>query len=112
VRFRKRDDDGQTMLVSVYPEGVNNPISGLFGGLPGGGARGRILDQEGRERRDCGTGQLVELTTTDEQVELVLAGGAGYGPASDRAGDALARDVALGFVSEAAARTAYGVKEA
>jgi 5-oxoprolinase (ATP-hydrolysing) len=34
VVFRKRDDDGQTMLVSVYPEGVNNPIPGLFGGRP------------------------------------------------------------------------------
>lgn len=112
VRFRKRDEDGQPMLVSVYPEGVNNPIPGLFGGEPGGGARGRILDREGREQHDCGTGELVELTSTGAQVELVLAGGAGFGPASERAGDLLDRDVALGFVTPEAARRAYGAENA
>ena len=34
VRIRKREDDGQAMLVSVYPEGVDNSIAGLFGGQP------------------------------------------------------------------------------
>ncbi|GGE14145.1 5-oxoprolinase (ATP-hydrolysing)/N-methylhydantoinase A [Gemmobacter megaterium] len=105
VVFRKRDDDGQTMLASAYPEGVNNPIPGLFGGLPGLGARGRVLDPAGNVLVDCGTGQLVELTHPDQRVEMVLAGGAGYGPPSERDPAAVARDVALGLISpEHAAR--------
>ena len=71
VRVRKRDDDGLVTLVSIYPEGVNNPIDGLVGGQPGGEARGRVLDGQGRELRHCRTGQLVELRTPDEVAELV-----------------------------------------
>jgi 5-oxoprolinase (ATP-hydrolysing)/N-methylhydantoinase A len=107
VRLRKRNDDGIPMLVSVYPEGVRNPIPGLAGGQAGGGALGRLLDATGEERRDCGTGQLVELTRTDEIVELVLAGGAGYGDPTSRDPALLARDVALGLVSAEAARRDY-----
>ncbi|WP_163540605.1 hydantoinase B/oxoprolinase family protein, partial [Klebsiella pneumoniae] len=44
VKLRKLVDDGLPTLVSVYPEGVNNPIPGLFGGKAGGGASGRVLD--------------------------------------------------------------------
>jgi 5-oxoprolinase (ATP-hydrolysing) len=45
---------------------------------------------------DCGTGQLVELKSADQRVEMVLAGGAGYGPPSDRDPAAVSRDLALG----------------
>lgn len=103
VRFRKREEDGLPMLVSVYPEGVDNPIPGLFGGEPGGGARGRVVDPSGRLLRDCGTGALVELTRTAEIVELTLAGGSGYGPPEAREPAAVARDRALGLVDDAAA---------
>ena len=109
VVFRKRDDDGQTMLVSVYPEGVNNPIPGLFGGLPGGGARGRVLDRDGAVVIDCGTGRLVELTDSAQRVEMVLAGGAGYGPPSDRDPAAVARDLALGLITPDHAARHYGL---
>ncbi len=34
VRLRKIADDDLATLVSLYPEGVNNPIPGLFGGMP------------------------------------------------------------------------------
>jgi len=107
VRFRKRDDDGETMLVSVYPEGVDNPIPGLFGGAPGGGARGRVLDRNGAELRDCGTGELVELRGINQQVELVLAGGSGYGAASERAPQSIGQDIALGFVTPEGARQTF-----
>jgi 5-oxoprolinase (ATP-hydrolysing)/N-methylhydantoinase A len=103
VRFRKRDDDGQDMLVSVYPEGVDNPIAGLFGGDPGTGARGRVLASDGRVLRDCGTGELVSLNRTDQIVEIVLSGGSGYGDPTRRDPGALARDLALGLVTEAGA---------
>ena len=108
VRFRKRDDDGEAMLVSVYPEGVDNPIPGLFGGAPGGGARGRVLDLKGAELKDCGTGELVELRGADRQIELVLAGGSGFGAASDRPPEGIGRDIALGLVTPESARRDYG----
>ncbi len=106
VRLRKRFDDGLSMQVSVYPEGVRNPIDGLFAGEPGGGALGRIIDDNGRELRDCGTGELVQLLSTHEIVELTLAGGAGYGEAKDRTPDLIARDRALGYVSDGSASPA------
>ncbi|MFN3937699.1 MAG: hydantoinase B/oxoprolinase family protein [Gemmobacter sp.] len=108
VRFRKRVEDGQPTLVSVYPEGVDNPIPGLFGGRPGGGARGRILDPAGHVLHDCGTGELVELTGTHQIVELTLAGGSGYGDPAERDPRAIARDIALGFVTPDHAARDYG----
>ncbi len=110
VRLRKLADDGLPTLVSLYPEGVNNPIPGLFGGKPGGGASGRVVDQQGHVLKDVGTGELVQVRQPSEVVELVLAGGAGYGPASERARDAIAEDVALGLVSPEAATRDYGVE--
>ncbi|MFD2236526.1 hydantoinase B/oxoprolinase family protein [Aureimonas populi] len=105
VRFRKRDDDGHVTLVSIYPEGVDNPIPGLFGGGSGGGALGRIVDGQGKVLRDCGTGALVEIREPGEIVEFVLAGGSGYGNPAERDPAAVARDLALGFVTpEHAAR--------
>jgi 5-oxoprolinase (ATP-hydrolysing)/N-methylhydantoinase A len=99
VRFRKRDDDGLAMLVSVYPEGVDNPIPGLFGGHAGGGARGLVHTVDGRLLRDCGTGALVSLHGADQVVELVLGGGAGFGDPEEREQAAVSRDLALGFVT-------------
>ncbi len=108
VRLRKRDDDGLPTLVSVYPEGVNNPIDGLFGGQPGGGSSGRVLDAAGHEALNCGTGQLVELRHPNEVIELVLAGGSGYGAPQERQPAELARDQQLGLVSAQAANHDYG----
>ncbi|MEI4473414.1 hydantoinase B/oxoprolinase family protein [Frigidibacter sp. MR17.24] len=109
VRFRKIADDGLPMLASIYPEGVNNPIDGLFGGHPGGSALGRILSPEGEVTRDLGTGDLVTLTRASEIVEIVLAGGAGYGPAAERDPAAVSRDLALGYISPEHAAAFYGV---
>ncbi|MFV0383300.1 hydantoinase B/oxoprolinase family protein, partial [Paracoccus sp. (in: a-proteobacteria)] len=99
VRFRKRDQDGMDMLVALYPEGVDNPIPGLFGGQPGGGARGLVRDTAGNLLRDCGTGALITINDTAEIVELVLAGGAGFGDPAQRDQAAVTRDLALGLVT-------------
>ena len=111
MTFRKRDDDGQPTLVSLYPEGVDNPIPGLFGGQPGGGARGRIVSPDGTVIHDCGTGALVEIRTTGEIVEFVLAGGAGYGNPAERDTAAISRDIALGYVTPAHAARHYRVED-
>jgi 5-oxoprolinase (ATP-hydrolysing)/N-methylhydantoinase A len=108
VRLRKLADDGLTTLVSVYPEGVSNPPDGLYGGAPGAVARGVVRDAAGAVVKDCGTGELVQVTRADEIVEVVLAGGAGFGPPGDRARDALARDLANGTVTPDGVRRDYG----
>jgi 5-oxoprolinase (ATP-hydrolysing)/N-methylhydantoinase A len=89
------------------PEGVGIATWGLFGGHAGGSAHGWVKDLEETVVHDCGTGELVTLTTTDRIVEVQLSGGAGYGDPSERAPGWLDDDVADGYVSEVAARTAY-----
>ena len=108
VRIRKLEDDGQTTLVSVYPEGVNNLTPGLFGGLAGGAAKGTVQAPDGHVLRDCGTGDLVSIDSRDEIVEIVLAGGAGYGDARERSRSDLESDIAEGRVTPEGAARDYG----
>jgi 5-oxoprolinase (ATP-hydrolysing)/N-methylhydantoinase A len=111
TRVRKLYDDGLPMQVSVYPEGVGVDAPGLFGGSQGGGARGVVLDAAGQVVHDCGTGELVTLTTTDRTVELRLCGGAGYGDPAERDRALVEADVAEGLVSAVAAERDYGWAE-
>ncbi|GGB62812.1 N-methylhydantoinase A [Roseibium aquae] len=99
VVFRKRIDDGCTTLASVFPEGVANPIPGLFGGQPGGMASGKVLATDGSVIEDCGSGKLVELHGPGERIELKLSGGAGYGDPAQRDPELVKRDLRLGYVS-------------
>ncbi len=105
VRIRKRDDDGLPMLVSVYPEGVGQHPQGLFGGAPGQSAHGWVQDLHGKTLHDCGTGELVTLDRADRVVELVLAGGSGFGPPQERPAARLEHDLAMAWITpEGAAR--------
>ncbi|WP_293857450.1 hydantoinase B/oxoprolinase family protein [uncultured Alsobacter sp.] len=112
VRLRKLADDQLATLVAVYPEGVNNIPDGLFGGHAGGAAQGRVLGADGSVVRDCGTGELVTIDRADHVVEVVLAGGAGYGDPRARNRDDVADDVANGRVSADAAARDYGMEPA
>ena len=112
TRLRKLYDDGLPMLASVYPEGVGVTVDGLHGGHAGGSVRGVVLDRAGNILRDCGTGELVTLTSTIEIVEVTLAGGAGFGDPRARPPSVVARDVAEGLVSPAAAERIYGLQAA
>ncbi len=107
VRFRKRTTDGATTLAGVYPEGVGISYDGLFDGRPGGEVRGRVVapDRTG----EIGTGQLVVLNRDDEVVEVVLAGGAGFGDPLDRDYDRIEHDLRHGYVTPAGAARDYGV---
>ena len=109
VRLRKLKDDGQSTLTSVYPEGVGLSIAGLFGGEAGRSAVGRVVDENGALLRDCGTGQLVELTSSGEIVEIDYPGGAGFGAPRERDRHAVQDDVVNGYVSAEAARRDYGI---
>jgi 5-oxoprolinase (ATP-hydrolysing) len=109
VRFRKLEDDGQTTLASIYPEGVKVDLPGLFQGQSGGGAFGGVRTLDGKRLKDCGTGDLVSLTSTEEVAEVILAGGAGFGDPLERSIDEIADDIANGYVTARAAAHDYGV---
>jgi 5-oxoprolinase (ATP-hydrolysing)/N-methylhydantoinase A len=108
VRLRKRDDDGLPMLVSVYPEGVGLNIAGLHGGKSGLSARGVVENAVGQLLHDCGAGELVTLSRTEEYVVLTLAGGSGYGDPAERGASDQAHDLAMGWVSPERAVRDYG----
>jgi 5-oxoprolinase (ATP-hydrolysing) len=108
TRLRKLHEDGLPTLASVYPEGVGVTVQGLHGGLPGGSVRGVVLDPQGNVTHDCGTGELVTLTRTDQIVEVQLAGGAGFGDPRARSAERVEQDVAEGVVSPESALRDYG----
>jgi len=108
TRLRKLHDDGLPTLASVYPEGVGVTVQGLHGGLPGGSVRGVVLDPQGNVTHDCGTGELVTLTRTNQIVEVQLAGGAGFGDPRARSAGLVEQDVAEGVVSPESALHDYG----
>ena len=105
--LRKLHDDGLPTLFSIYPEGVGVATEGLAGGHAGGGVHGVVKNQAGEIVHDCGTGELVTLTSADRFVEIQLAGGSGFGDPRNRARSDVENDVADGYVSPAAA-TRYG----
>jgi 5-oxoprolinase (ATP-hydrolysing)/N-methylhydantoinase A len=108
LRLRKLADDGLPTLATVYPEGVGNPTAGLFSGQAGGEARGHVVDPDGKLVHDCGTGDLVQLNSADEILDVIVAGGAGYGDPKRRSRAAIARDIRLGLVTPEGARRDYG----
>ncbi len=110
TRLRKLHDDGLPTLASVYPEGVGVTVEGLRGGHAGGGVHGAVRDFAGKVVHDCGTGELVTLTSTDQVVEIQLAGGAGYGEPRERPAVLVEQDVVEGYVSPEAASREYGLR--
>jgi 5-oxoprolinase (ATP-hydrolysing) len=108
TRLRKLYEDGLPTQFSIYPEGVGIATEGLHGGRAGGPARGVVRDTSGAVVHDCGTGELVTLTSTDRIVELQLSGGSGYGAPHDRLRSRLVDDVADGYVSSEASEREYG----
>lgn len=83
-------------------------LPGLAGGQPGARASAGLRTPDGTLLRDCGAGELVTLTRTDEIAEIVFAGGAGYGDPQRRDARSVAEDLQDGRITEGAAREAYG----
>ncbi len=107
LSMRKLANDGLSTFAAVYPEGVELPVEGLFGGKPGITASARVIDSAGRHRQSCGCGALVELRDVSEILEVIVSGGSGYGDRLERPKKLVDRDVQMGFVSEAAAEEIY-----
>jgi 5-oxoprolinase (ATP-hydrolysing) len=88
-----------------------NP-EGLFEGRSGGSASGMLYDQSGELLRDCGTGELVQLTNEQDVIEMVLPGGAGYGDPRKRRRTAIETDLAEGNITPEKAKSDYGYSPA
>jgi len=92
-------------LMTLLGERHSHKGYGLFGGEPGSLAE-TVLNPDGEAVR-LGSKEVRPLKRGDV-VSFRLNGGGGYGPARERDPGAIARDVADGYVSAAAARAAYG----
>jgi N-methylhydantoinase B len=102
IRLQTRH--GRTVRMTIRPDKMRFPASGLQGGLPG--AKGVIMVDGAAIPPDpflLGPGQ---------EFTLMLPGGGGFGDPATRAPASLQRDVARGLVSTEAAETLYGWAEA
>lgn len=93
----------QPFLVFLSVERIRNAAAGRAGGRPGALGRIRVAGREGDVPGKC------ELRIDPGACLIVeTPGGGGFGEPAQRDPEALARDVALGFVSAAAADRDYG----
>ncbi|HLI11615.1 MAG TPA: hydantoinase B/oxoprolinase family protein [Alphaproteobacteria bacterium] len=90
-------------LFSGLYERTRFPAPGLQGG--GSGAVGRIVTSNGASLRP----KLSQLLPSDTVTTLEMPGGGGYGSPLEREPERVLQDVRAGYVSERAAREAYGV---
>lgn len=81
---------------------------GIFGGAPGSLASTSL--QRAGETIELHSKQTVELKRGDV-VSLRLAGAGGYGAPAERSKEAVARDLAEGYISATAARDVYGYED-
>ncbi|MEM8801058.1 MAG: hydantoinase B/oxoprolinase family protein [Pseudomonadota bacterium] len=100
IEISSASDEDFMLFLSV--ERVNNPANGRHGGRPG--LPGRIRIGEGGPELP-GKGEY--RIKAGEKLLFQTPGGGGLGPPGDRDPKLLARDIAQGHVSEAAAKTHY-----
>ena len=93
------------MILSLIPDKVVCRPPGLAGGEPG--VLGEVLLNGRRLERF----PPIRFAPGDE-LELRLPGAGGFGPAEERDPADVERDVAMGYVSAAAAEAAYGLATA
>jgi N-methylhydantoinase B len=103
--FREWRVDSDRCFFTANMDRFVHPPYGLAGGLPASLGR-LILTREGQEVALQPKADNVPLVRGD-RVRLETSGGGGFGPPGARDPAALARDVALGYVTPARARAAY-----
>ena len=114
---RHRGGLGATYEIEVLEESAEAFLFGERGrfppqGVAGGGPAAMnafAYEQDGGWHRPPLASKMLGIKLVRGQaVRLETPGGGGYGPASERAPDAVAKDVALGYLSPGAATEAYG----
>ena len=107
VETRKLRDDHEPCQVGLYPNGVNAPMRGLYGGKPGRPGSARFTESDG-STQDLGVGALARYTNTGQLSDLILAGGSGYGDPWSRSYEDVQSDLDDGYVTVDGAETDYG----
>jgi len=95
--------NGPIALQAMFDR-VHHPARGREGGLPG--ATGQVSRVASAEMLSAKGQHVVPV---DDAVRLELPGGGGFGNPRNRSVEAVAEDVAEGFVTPEAAREIYGV---
>ncbi|MEM0937926.1 MAG: hydantoinase B/oxoprolinase family protein [Pseudomonadota bacterium] len=96
---------GYDLYVNAMFERVAHPARGRAGGGPG--AAGRVELSDGTPLKSKGR----QKVANGQRLRLSLPGGGGHGDPKARARDAVARDIAAGFISAQTAKTEYGYDE-
>jgi N-methylhydantoinase B len=107
---------GQFMEVGAR-EGHEFDFSAMFDRLrhPARGRRGGLNGAPTTIAQDDGTamqGKGKQFVPHGRKVVMEFPGGAGYGALADRDQASIRRDLALGYITQAAARSVYGLAEA
>ncbi|MBF9058489.1 hydantoinase B/oxoprolinase family protein [Rhodobacterales bacterium HKCCSP123] len=92
----------------LFGERGRFPPQGVAGGAPGALNEFRYEQADGWHVPPLASKMLGIKLKKGQAVRLETPGGGGYGPASDRPPAAVARDVALGYLTPEAATAAYG----
>ncbi len=113
---KQRGGLGQYMEVSAR-EGYEFDMSAMFDRVehPARGRRGGGTGAPTTIAQDDGTpmqGKGKQFVPAGRRVLMALPGGAGYGPASERAPEAVKRDLARGYITEQSAAVDYGLTAA
>lgn len=97
---------GHEFEFSAMFDRVDHPARGRRGGLAG--AATTIAQDDGTAMKGKGK----QFVPHGRKVVMAFPGGAGYGDPAKRDVAAVKRDLALGYISENAAKTVYGLPEA
>jgi 5-oxoprolinase (ATP-hydrolysing) len=106
VRFRKLADDSLDNMIGFFPDTISQ--AGLFGGRAGACGGGVVRRPDGSIEREWGNGNVLAVSRPDQIIEVVIAGGSGYGDPAERDRKAIERDLALGLVTLDGAARDYG----
>ncbi len=98
--------EGHEFHFSAMFDRVDHPARGRRGG--GDGAPTQIAQDDGAAMKGKGR----QFVPHGRRVVMAFPGGAGYGPAEARDPAAIRRDLALGYISETAARDIWGLSDA
>jgi N-methylhydantoinase B len=101
--------EGADATGALCMERMTSPPFGLLGGKAGTPAVVTLATPDGASRRLPSKGAF--KAPAGSVIDMVVPGSGGYGPVEQRDPAAVGRDLLEGYVTERAAREAYGVAD-
>jgi N-methylhydantoinase B len=101
--------EGADAIGSLCMERMTSPPFGLLGGKPGAAAVVTLTTPDGATRNLPSKGAF--NAPAGSVVDMITPGSGGFGPVEKRDPAAIGRDLLEGYVTEQAAREAYGIAE-